>query len=194
MSLSKDILAYHLIDPFRKSKLENRLWSYINVRGNDDCWEWNGIRSVPGYGRVTLHKGKFHSTMNAHRALYLLKRGYFDSDQNPNLFDMHILHKCDNPPCCNPNHLFLGTHQDNMFDMHRKGKVPFGTNSGRATLCEDDVADIIEMSEDGFSYREIARSFDVGKSTIGEILTGKRWSHISGIGKVIRKPFVDRRL
>jgi hypothetical protein len=82
------------------------------VRGTlEECWEWVGGTNGYGYGAFKLNKRMEH----AHRIAYIIQFG--DFDQN-----LHVLHTCDNPPCVNPNHLFLGTQKDNMLDMISKGR------------------------------------------------------------------------
>ena len=86
--------------------------SQIAERSEDGCWEWDMARRERGYGHVTLWgKGRL-----VHRIVYELYRG-------PVPDDMFVCHTCDNPPCCNPSHLFLGTPKDNARDASRKGKA-----------------------------------------------------------------------
>jgi hypothetical protein len=90
------------------------------------CWEWQGNRDYRGTGRVgngTYHKGT-SSTVLVHRVAWELTYG-------PIPAGLFVCHTCDNPPCCNPAHLFLGTQKDNMHDCKLKGRV----FDGRATLC-----------------------------------------------------------
>lgn len=81
-----------------------------NVEKTDSCWIWKGHKDRKGYGKTKLSGKRF----GAHRLSYL----YHVCDP----LDMHVLHKCDNPICVNPDHLFLGTHSDNMRDMSSKGR------------------------------------------------------------------------
>lgn len=89
-----------------------RFWSKVDCRGPDDCWPWKSAAvSSYGYGVLNI-KNKVHSS---HRLAWELTHGPIENG-------LHVLHRCDNAPCCNPAHLFLGTHQDNMADMNAKGR------------------------------------------------------------------------
>lgn len=93
---------------------QERFWSHVNIGSTEDCWEWQGAKDPNGYGRCGW-RGK---TMLVHRVAFLFHHG----NLSPDLF---ICHACDNPSCCNPNHLFSGTHSDNMKDMVSKGRDMF---------------------------------------------------------------------
>lgn len=97
--------------PRKTQTSQERFWSLVDRSGSPDaCWEWQGPRTTYGYGRVRI----FNKQTYAHRvALYL---GTGRRVQN------HALHHCDNPPCCNPKHLYDGTPQDNMRDLHTRGR------------------------------------------------------------------------
>jgi len=96
-----------------------RFWSKVDVRGRDECWEWQASGSK-GYGRLMMDG----VTWGAHRLAFTLVKGRIPDG-------MCVLHSCDNPPCCNPAHLFIGTHADNMRDMAKKGR----SSSSRKTHC-----------------------------------------------------------
>jgi hypothetical protein len=97
-----------------KQTVEERFWSHVDKSG--DCWLWTGYRNPQGYGIFNIRKGKWEY---AHR--YAWKLTY----QSP-LSSLHVLHHCDNPPCVRGIHLWIGTHQDNMADMMRKGRQKKG--------------------------------------------------------------------
>jgi hypothetical protein len=93
-------------------------WFWARVDRSGDCWEWQGSRTPAGYGKVIRQSPGDPSTVlsgRAHRLSYLMAYG-------PPPPDLFVLHTCDNPPCVNPAHLFLGTAEDNARDMSRKGR------------------------------------------------------------------------
>lgn len=120
-----------------ESMLE-RFWSKANKRGPDECWEWTGQRSPRGYG---ILKTRGVRTAIASRVSWWIHRGAW-----PEIF---VCHKCDNPPCVNPNHLFLGTTRDNALDMMSKGRgryilppVVVGDEHPTIKLSDKQVMDI----------------------------------------------------
>lgn len=137
------------------------------------CWTWTGARHAGfGYGVVSNRPGIGATT--AHRVSWQLAHG-------PVPPGMHVLHRCDNPPCSNPAHLFLGTHADNMRDMgvkgRRKGRGGIGgeANPG-AKLSEAAVAAIrAEHATGQFKQRDLAAKYKVSQSTIWMAVHGLTW-------------------
>lgn len=115
--------------------IEKRLYSHIKINEISGCWEWQGSTRA-GYGRLTIgsRKDGTRRIVMAHRLSYELNYGEIPEN-------MEICHKCDNRCCINPEHLFVGTHQDNMDDRERKGRnvVPYGENNGMHKLTSEDV-------------------------------------------------------
>lgn len=123
---------------------------------NGECHEWTGHRDPKGYGKMNFGgPGKL-----VHRVMYSLVVG------DPG--DMLVCHTCDNPPCCNPAHLFLGTNQDNMDDMNAKGRAihPAGDEHANSKIADADVRGIRESTE---SSSALARKFGVSASLIAQI-------------------------
>jgi len=161
--------------PEPTDKQIERFWSKVNVAGPDDCWEWLGCRQSKGYGRIGIGCESFL----AHRVSFFLK-----TRQQPG--SLIVCHSCDNPACCNPRHLFLGTAADNSRDMVSKGRQnkACGENASRAILTEQDVRAIRRSHA---TYRELARRHSVSASTIKSAAQGTNWRHV-------RTPTVRRQL
>lgn len=143
-----------------------RFWDKINVRGPDDCWEWtaSGLR---GYGQFILGShGRFIST----RVAYFIEHGVDPGDAN-------VCHTCDNPPCCNPAHLWLGTQTDNIQDAVTKDRIVRGERNGQARLTEKDVRSICNSDE---TQEALGERYGVSRTTISTIKNGKSWKHILG--------------
>lgn len=129
----------------------------------DKCINWLGAKDKNGYGQTT-YQGK---QWKAHRLSYFLEKGSI----GPNNL---ICHKCDNPSCINPKHLFEGTPLDNMRDMISKGRANhyLSENNGRAKLNWDIVSEIRNSTE---SLRSLAKKFNISKSSVGFIKQNKTW-------------------
>lgn len=135
-----------------------------HVRGTDDeCWLWTARKDKDGYG-VTSHKTR---PLKAHRASWILNRG-------PIAPGMCVCHKCDNPSCVNPSHLFLGTIADNNRDRSRKGRTAFIN----ARFGPDEVLKMRRLSASGHSYSEIGRRFETSANTVRNAVLGITWSCI----------------
>lgn len=129
----------------------------------DDCLEWPGAIDTRGYG----HFRSGRQIVRAHRAA-------FESAFGAIPHGAHVLHKCDNRRCCNPEHLRLGTHAENMADMVSKGRShkPSGESNGRALLSD---ADVSAIRADPRGTRTIAKDYPVSRSAIQRIKTGRAW-------------------
>lgn len=141
----------------RRSNTQLDFWNRVRVGENalDDCWEWVGGLSRVGYGQMT-YEGRTHT---AHRLAWEFMRGEIPGE-------LFVLHKCDNPTCCNPWHLFLGTHQDNMDDMKKK-KRAIGKKIKR--LTDEEVLAVRAMYEAGVKGQIIADVFGVTTTCVSLI-------------------------
>lgn len=135
-----------------------------------DCWLWKGPKDGGGYGLTHLD-GRSQSV---HRVMVVLATG------QPIPEGLFVLHSCDNPPCVNPSHLRVGTHQENMDDMVRKGRqrTPLGVSHGKSKLNDDIVRRIRVMASGGMTQRAIAAVFGVWQATIRDVLNGRTWGHV----------------
>ncbi len=144
--------------------LSERFWSKINILGKDDCWNWTASTFNVGYGSFK-YNGK---VVGSNRMTWFLTYGEFPK--------LCVLHTCDNRLCCNPNHLFLGTNQDNSDDKVSKGRQAKGSNNGRSLLTEDEVLKIKNILSNGDMVQsEIAKKFGVVPQTISDIKNRKSW-------------------
>lgn len=139
--------------------------------GNTECWLWTGPTNRRGYGRFALPG---NIKILAHRAAWIEANG------RDIPADKVICHSCDQPLCCNPAHLFVGTQTDNMRDMIRKGRkvVHRGEKNNRSVLTEDSVR-FIRANQGKMKAAEIAAALGVPKSTVANVLWGGRWSHVA---------------
>lgn len=136
-----------------------------HVLVTDGCWLWTGARDAWGYGKVRMSiRGKPKRDLKAPRAMYSLLYGDPGSQM--------VLHHCDNPPCVRPDHLFLGTHQDNMDDMARKGR-----RRGNIRLTSEQVLEIRGTS--GIGARRIGQRYGIGPSQVTRIRNGEAWRDVS---------------
>lgn len=144
-------------------------WSHI-VRENDPnaCWQWKGKIHSQGYGIFTF-RGK---EIYAHRFSHEYHFGEIPSG-------LWALHKCDNPPCCNPNHLFLGTNADNVADAVAKGRNLRGEAVGTSKLTEEAVIQIkTRLLREKTTQTSLAIEYGVSQRAIGKIANGATWKHI----------------
>lgn len=141
--------------------LHTRFWNKVALTADDNqCWLWlAGI--TKGYGHLKINGKHYY----AHRIAWMLP-----NYQIPD--NMEICHSCDNPKCVNPKHLFIGTHQENVDDMHRKGRANQvnNENHGGCKLSNLQVADIRRLNTGGTSQRKLAIMFNVDRRTIGRII------------------------
>jgi len=147
-------------------------WS--KVTKTESCWIWRGHTYPDGYGQL---KWRTRPT-RAHRVSWIIHFGPIPTGKQ-------VLHRCDNPKCVNPDHLFLGTNLDNMTDKKNKGRCNNGGGGklkgelhGRHKLKDSDILEIRRRRSSGETYLSIAASFGVGITTIYKIINNQSWKHI----------------
>jgi hypothetical protein len=145
-----------------------RFWAKVERRGDDECWEWQGGRIDNGYGVARTADGR---KTTAQRVAWEMANG-------PIPDGLHVCHRCDNRPCVNPAHLFLGTRLENQADMVAKGRSPRGERQGQSVLTERLVIEIRARAQSGESQRSIAADLGVSQSCIWTVVTRKRWGHV----------------
>ena len=146
-----------------------RFWGHVERPADESCWLW---RNAAGYGQFSLH-GK---NVSAHRASWELANGQIDSGS-------FVCHTCDNPPCVNPSHLFLGSNSDNIKDSVSKGRstsrfpVMRGEDHYRARITEQDVKDIRRLTLTS-TDREVGKVYGLAESTVSAIRCRRIWKHV----------------
>lgn len=149
-------------------KFKRRLLSRIEVCDQTGCWNWTASKTQRGYGQfwngVTMR--------SSHRVSYELHRG-------PIAEGMHVLHRCDNPACINPDHLFLGTNADNMADRDAKGRGARGQRYKFTKLTPEDVLAIrAAEGTEGPARHAIAAKYGISNKYIRKIWDRKSWRYI----------------
>ena len=143
-------------------------WNKVNK--TDGCWLWTGHRTTNGYGRLHFDgRG-----IQAHRLAWEWTNG-------PIPEGLRVCHRCDVPNCVNPEHLFLGTQQDNIRDMYAKGRFPkyprYGEYGTAAKLTWPLVYKIRERyAAGGVTYTSLGREFGMHQSAIGKAIRGETWA------------------
>jgi hypothetical protein len=131
---------------------KEQFWDKVKIFGEDKCWEWSGWKKK-GYGHLTYQGKKWR----AHKLAFILSGGVLTK------YKRYVLHKCDNPCCCNPMHLYAGSNQDNMRDRDKRGRQ-------FRKLSNTDIINIrIMCAKKEFTQRYIAKIFAVSASTVSAI-------------------------
>lgn len=144
-----------------------RFWSYVSVRGPDECWFWTRFRNPNGYGRWTVRGFPVGA---AGLALALTEK--------TQRLDGEVLHSCDNAPCCNPAHLRVDTHAANMREASERDRLPRGSERKNAILTEDVVRDIRRSAAAGRPTGELASLHGVCIATIRSVVRRETWRHV----------------
>jgi hypothetical protein len=152
-----------------EAALVDRFMSFVHPEPNSGCWLWTGHWTYNGYGTIGV-KGK---SVRAHRLSVQLFKGGMPAD-------MFACHKCDTPACVNPDHLFIGTREDNTADQMRKDRRTRnkGTKNPISKLTEADIPVIHRLFKAGHTYAALGRKFGVDEARIRGIVAGKEWRHV----------------
>ena len=144
-----------------------RFIGYVSKRRKNECWPWSGGRHSAGYGAFKLGRRQL-----AHRIAWMIENDAAIPD------GLCVLHSCDNPPCCNPTHLHLGTRADNAAERTARKRGTHGEQNPQAKLTKLDVLEIRRLSALGITNALISEMFRVNASAISMIRHRKRWGHV----------------
>lgn len=155
-------------DPEMLKRIAERFWSHVSVLGIKECWIWTADTSPFGYGRMNI----CGDVWNAHRIAFWLHHRKLNHS-------LHVCHHCDNPPCCNPHHLFQGSDLDNQRDANNKGRHLRGTEMHNVILNEEIVRQIrlLYVPRKCGKYA-LAKLFRVHPSTIQKVYERRSWAWV----------------
>ena len=150
-----------------------RFWNKVNVKSDNECWNWTASKKKHGYGKLGVGKGQ----EVAHRVSWVIHYGKIPKG-------MCVCHHCDNPSCVNPKHLFLGVHADNMLDMKKKGRAKghIGESNPKAILSEPEVIEmrkIYDSHENKYGLtKRMSNAYEVPYGTLQKVVRRYTWNHI----------------
>lgn len=154
---------------YSPSALE-RFWSYVKVGGPDECWEWTGYKTRNGYGKLRV----VDKLVSAHRMAWEIKNGPIPAGRG--YHGTCVRHRCDNRVCCNPGHLLLGTHKENMADAKERRRRADGERHHLSKLTSADVVDIRQSVS---STTDIAERLGVAPATVWQVRAGRSWKDVA---------------
>jgi hypothetical protein len=157
-------------------QLPERFTSKIEVDNNSGCWNWTACKDDHGYGRINTRSSGKYVYWKAHRYAWTMVNGEIPKG-------MIILHKCDNPPCVNPDHLRIGTYKDNSQDMVQKGRGKIvhyrGEKHSRARFTNEQVREMRRLYEhEGLSQSEIGRRYNAAPAVARRIVKYETWKDV----------------
>lgn len=154
-------------------KIKERLVKYSKLNVFNQCIEWTGCKDKGGYGHIGITKNGIERPVKAHRASWLVHVGDIPNDK-------FVCHHCDNPCCIRLEHLFLGSHTDNMRDKNakRRGNYRKGEESGVSKITQKQAKKILKMKDVGITSTEIGKKYNIAASTVRSIWQRKNWKHL----------------
>ena len=151
------------------------LWQKVDKKSENECWNWLGYKNAQGYGRTEINNKSYY----AHRVIFNLVNPGLINLNAPKDTDEYgfIMHSCDNPSCCNPKHLSIGTHADNMADKVAKGRQKlFPSDTGpRCKLSMDQARQARELRKTGSRVVDLAKQFGISLASMKSLLNGQSY-------------------
>ena len=153
----------------RYKSLEQRFWEKVKIGTASECWPWLSLCvDRKGYGKLWYAGGNVY----AHRMAWTLTNG-------PIPEGLFCLHNCDNPGCCNPGHIRLGTLKENMQDAISRDRIAKGERQGNARLTHEQVREIrVKYNPRLYGYDKLAKEYNVAKTTIRKVVDKVNWKHL----------------
>jgi len=151
---------------YQRAPIDVRFWAKVDRGLPDECWPWIGAKTPRGYG--VLWGNEDGNALRAHRLSYQLNVGVITDG-------LFVCHRCDNPPCVNPAHLYLGTHDDNMADKIARGRCASGERSGGAKFTDEQVREVrLIHARGGITRSALAKRFGISPSQMTNILNNRQ--------------------
>lgn len=156
-------------------ELVDKVLSRIKIDQKTKCWEWQGAKTMNGYGSITYEKERYYT----HRIMHKASKDNLDQEKR------YVCHTCDNPKCVNPAHLWAGSPEDNVTDAVEKDRMAGPNYEGeehhQAQLTEDEVLEIRQKySQAEYSQKELGKEYGVRRTQIGSIVRGENWQSVDG--------------
>jgi hypothetical protein len=159
-------------NPGKPANTPEVLWSKVDKHNEDECWNWKGFINHDGYGRTWINDKGYY----AHRVIYSLVYPNIINLNAPSSTDEtgFLLHICDNPSCCNPKHLWVGSHWDNMADKVKKGRSPdfSGGKGPRCKLTMEQAREARLFRKNGMTISQLMEKFNLSRASMKTLLRG----------------------
>ena len=152
--------------------VRERILNHSEMDYVSGCWIWTACIGTKGYGMLTVK----NKSRRAHRLSY-------EAFIGPILDGLHVCHRCDNPACVNPDHLFLGTNEDNLADRMMKDRSTKGERHPFAKITNEQAMEIIRLIQSGLSDKNVSLLTSISKRIVRSIREGVTWNHLSGLPK-----------